>query len=298
MKKKSLTNNKIQKTSFLYLWIKALVNPPIFIALFKMLGSIFSKFFFLQFQTLLFPQKRPVINVDHPLDKKIPFDGSWIGLYNSFTVFWMKTAAWLLKEFGKDAVFDVVDFINELTMLYNAAGEIYNKCQSTTDRPSVSANFHFIVIHAFDPHLHCVPSLHVMVCSFTSYKLSKIIQKHTQNTQKYDRELKWAFKNSVEIIESVLLVKQHSVNCISSGFYMNSVIFEDFKKDWASKFLQEMFKDDSKNITNVETIQSYIIYLYNSFIKKFEINSNRNEVLLNFLNNYNVFKKTDKASHF
>ena len=53
------------------------------------------------------------------------------------------------------------DFVYEIGLLYEYAGRVYSKCQSTTNRPGVIADFNFIVIHLFDPHLHCVPSLHV-----------------------------------------------------------------------------------------------------------------------------------------
>ncbi|MDC7126768.1 MAG: hypothetical protein PQJ46_14450 [Spirochaetales bacterium] len=290
MDKTKASRNGIQKTTPVFLWISALFKPGILVGLGKTLGSIFSKFFFLQFQTVLFPKKRPVVKVDHLLDESIPFDTSWIGLYNTFTVFWMKSAGWLLKKFGRKAAADVAEFTNEMALLYNAAGSVYEKCQSTTNRPGIRANFHFIIIHTFDPHLHCVPSLHVMVCSYTAFKVTEIIKKHADNPEDYMAEIDWVFENSLAIIESVLLVKQHSVNCVPAGYYMNSVLFPNFKDHWAERYLDGMFKNDSKGVEKVSEVRSYMTQLYDMFIKENSEGKERDKVLLDFLENYKSLK--------
>ena len=292
MKKSKAKLNGIQKTSPVFLWISSLSRPGIRSGLLQTLSAIFKKFFFYQFQTRLFPKTRPVVNVDHPLDRNIPFDPSWVGLYNTFTVFWMKSAGWLLKTFGEVVEDDVAEFTREMALLYNSAGEIYNRCQSTTDRPGVTPDINFIIIHIFDPHLHCVPSLHVMVCAYTAWKTAEIMGKHSGEQDLYLEESLWVFKNAVEIIESVLLVKQHSVNCIPAGYYMNSVLFEGFRKDWAGKFMREMFRDDPKGISEIDKITTYIMELYDRFITGFDESGDRNSVILDFLHGYEVKKKT------
>ncbi|HAK45926.1 MAG TPA: hypothetical protein DCO79_08425 [Spirochaeta sp.] len=288
MKESLPFKNGIQKTKPGFLWFSALFRPKIRKGLMRTLGAIFSKFFFLQFQTVLFPKIRPVVNVDHQLDKNIPFDPSWVGLYNTFTAFWMKSAGWLLKTFGEQAADDVAAFAEDMFMLYTVTAEVYSKCQSTTTRPGVTANWDFIVIHAFDPHLHCVPSLHVMVCAYVGYKTTELIKKHADNPENYRTEMDWVYKNALEIIESVLLVKQHSVNCIPAGFYMNSVLFEGFRADWADRFIAEMFADDVKGISKISDIQSHIRRYYDKFIAEYDGGTNRDTVLLDFLKNYNT----------
>ncbi len=286
MNKRNPDKNGIQKTTPAFLWISALFLPKILIGLGRSLAAIFTKFFFLQFQTVLFPKTRPVVNVDHPLDEKIPFDTSWVGLYNTFTVFWMQAAGWILKEFGIRAVPGVAQFVNDIARMYNAAGKVYGRCQSTTNRPGVSANFHFIVIHTFDPHLHCVPSLHVMVCAYVGYKVTELINIYAEDPSDYRAEAEWAYKNGLEIIESVLLVKQHSVNCIPAGYYMNSILFNDFKSDWADRFIDEMFVDDAKGISDVSEIQTHIRKFYDKFLDDYDKMGDRDKVLLEFLMNY------------
>ena len=231
------------------------------------------------------------MNVDHPLDENIPFDPGWVGLYNTFTVFWMKSAGWLLKRFGSAAAADVAAFANDMALLYNAAGDVYKLCQSTTNRPGVTANLNFIIIHTFDPHLHCVPSLHVMVCAYTSYMTSKLIEKYATDIEEYRAELDWVYKNGLEIIESVLLVKQHSVNCIPAGYYMNSVLFKEFRENWADRFIDDMFTDDEKGIKDISDIQSHIRRYYDKFIEEYDGGADRDSVLLDFLKNYDGIPK-------
>lgn len=286
MKKTQAPKNGIQKTFPAFLWISALFRPKILSGLSKTIGSIFTKFFFLQFQTVLIPKKRPVVNVDHPLDRNIPFEPSWVGLYNTFTVFWMKSAGWLLKTFGDKVSDDIAAFASDMNELYRAAGSVYEKCQSTTKRPGVTANFNFIVIHTFDPHLHCVPSLHVMVCAYTGFMTCELIKKHAENPEDYRAEMDWVYKNALEIIESVLLVKQHSVNCIPAGYYMNSVLFKNFRADWADRFIDEIFAVDPKGITDISDIQSHIRQYYDKFITEYDSGADRDDVLLDFLKNY------------
>ena len=287
MKKRNPNKNGIQKTTPVFLWISALFRPRILAGLGKTLAAIFAKFFFLQFQTVLFPKTRPVVNVDHPLDKNIPFDPSHVGIYNTFTIFWMKAAGWLLKEFGSRASSDIAGFANDMAMLYNSAGNIYSRCQSTTERPGITANFHFIIIHLFDPHLHCVPSLHVMVCAYTAFKTCDIIEKHADGVSRYKDELEWVYRNSLEIIESVLLVKQHSVNCIPAGYYMNSVLFEDFRKKWAVRYLEDMFSFNSKGIKDIKKVQDHMRTWYDKFIGDYEAGKDRDNILIEFLKGYN-----------
>jgi hypothetical protein len=294
MKKRKAHMNGIQKTSPLFLWFSALFRPLILLGLGKTLAAIFIKFFFYQLQTVIFPRTRPVVNVDHPLDNKVPFDPSWVGLYNTFTIFWMKSAGWLLKTFGPEIKKDVILFVNDMARLYNAAGDVYGKCQSTTTRPGVTANFNFIIIHMFDPHLHCIPSLHVMVCAYVGFKTTELIHKYSPDPERYREELMWVFKNSVEIIESVLLVKQHSVNCIPAGYFMIHALFEGFRGSWTDSYFSEMFKDDAKGIEDVSEVRQYMENLFEKFINDYAISGDENEVLLKFLDEYTgSLKKKD-----
>jgi hypothetical protein len=295
MKNPYKNKNGIQKTTPVFLWISALFRPKILAGLGKTLAAIFVKFFLYQFQTVLFPKTRPVVNVDHPLDEDIPFDPSWVGLYNTFTVFWMKSAGWLLKTFGSQAADDIATFTRDIAMLYDTAGDVYGRCQSTTSRPSVIADFNFIVIHIFDPHLHCVPSLHVMVCAYTGFMTSEIIKKHAEDPSKYQVELDWVYKNSLEIIESVLLVKQHSVNCIPAGYFMTSMLFDSFRDNWASQYMDEMFADDPKGIKDAPGTAEYIKKLYTRFMNDYKINGDRTQVLLDFLKEYENGNKINKV---
>ena len=83
-----------------------------------------------------------------------------------------------------------------------------------------------------------------MVCAYTSFMTDSLIEKYADDPSRYQAERDWVFKNSIEIIESVLLVKQHSVNCIPAGYFMNTALFPGFREKWAERSIAEMFKDD------------------------------------------------------
>ena len=59
------------------------------------------------------------------------------------------------------------DFIYTMGDLYAFAAEVYKRNMSTTKRPFYIARPRFFVIHMLDPHLMCIPSLHVMVVIHT-----------------------------------------------------------------------------------------------------------------------------------
>ena len=59
--------------------------------------------------------------------------------------------------------------------LYIRGSHIYNHALSTTKRPHYLKMFKFVVIHLFDPHLLCVPSLHVAIVVGVWAKVREIL---------------------------------------------------------------------------------------------------------------------------
>jgi hypothetical protein len=134
-----------------------------------------------------------------------------------------------------------------------------------------------------------------MVCAYTGFMTSEIIKKHAEDPSKYQVELDWVYKNSLEIIESVLLVKQHSVNCIPAGYFMTSMLFDSFRDNWASQYMDEMFADDPKGIKDAPGTAEYIKKLYTRFMNDYKINGDRTQVLLDFLKEYENGNKINKV---
>ncbi|MDR0452008.1 MAG: hypothetical protein LBH15_03100 [Treponema sp.] len=155
---------------------RVVCNPRLRKAAVRCVKIIFYHFFYLQFKAALLPGRIPVTRVDHPLDREIPFKPRWVGVYLDFVSSWVRMAGFLLRRFGRKATAPVLDFIETMGRLYTLASEIYRENLSTTMRPRYYKRPRFLLIHAADPHLMCVPSLHVMVVIRTYTKYRAILE--------------------------------------------------------------------------------------------------------------------------
>jgi hypothetical protein len=225
-------------------------------------------FFRLQRRAVWQPGLIPVANVDHPLDKAIPFQPKRVMIYHDFSAFWIRTAACLARSASPRAA---CDFIDTVGSLYVTAAEVYSRHMSTTTRPRYFGNIGCIVIQLFDPHLLCVPSLHVMVCIHTWIKARCVFeQRDASNTAKaYVEKL---FDHAILITESILSMKQHSVNCIPAALYaMNCFERGLFTDEDASAFTRALFTDErtfqiSQTVRN--DIRTRIETVYAAFIRE------------------------------
>jgi hypothetical protein len=227
-------------------------------------------FFRLQGRARRHPALIPVVNVDHPLDKAIPFRPKWVMTYHDFSTFWIRTATCLSLEVSPEAA---ADFISSIGELYAAAAEVYSQHMSTTHRPRYFGNIGCAAIQVFDPHLLCIPSLHVMVCVHTWIKARHYLEIHSkgQPSKTYIEKL---FNRAVLITESILYMKQHSVNCIPAAMYaMNCFEPELFTRNDAAVFVSALFKDErSAEIPPSErdAIRACIETSYAGFIRERE----------------------------
>jgi hypothetical protein len=203
--------------------------------------QINTNFFALQHRARRHPGRIPVVNVDHPLDNAVPFRPKWVMIYHDFSAFWIRTAVFLSRSVSLVAA---GVFIDSIGGLYAAAAQIYTKCMSTTTRPRYFGNIGCAVIQLFDPHLLCIPSLHVMVCVQTWIKARYLLENSdAPQTEKLHAEK--LFQHAVLITESILYMKQHSVNCIPAAMYAVSC-FEPalFTRDDAAAFARALFTDE------------------------------------------------------
>jgi hypothetical protein len=223
----------------------------------RCLASIFYNFFFCQYRAALFLRERssgrggktrgriPVSPVDHELDKKIPFNPDWIAVYLDFAAFWIRALGFLLKRYGKQAEPGVADFLVSMGRLYTFAGQVYGKNLSTTKRPFYIRRPRFLLIHAFDPHLMCVPSLHVMVVILTYTKFASLSASleppgpgNDENAARTGR----VKRRAQDITQAILYVKQHSVNCVAAAMYaMTRFDGRLFPREEAESFLAGIF---------------------------------------------------------
>lgn len=228
--------------------------------------TIIKKFFLLQWSKKLHIRKIPVIKVDTELDDRIPFSPDHVEDYMSFVAFFIRTFDMLKKRLGyKAAVPYMNEFLSFLINIYSNAAEIYNFSMSTTKRPKYLKNGKFVTIHLFDPHLLCVPSIHVSIAAGTFYFYRQLFKKGILPQAEAEQRLAEIKKQAVAIIESVLFVKQHSINCVPTALYMISITSNKtmFPPEDAINFIEELFKT-STEITDEDRnrLTEHFIYLY------------------------------------
>jgi hypothetical protein len=235
-------------------------------------SSMFYNFFGRQYRAALFPGKIPVSLVDHELDGKIPFTPSWIGVYLDFVHFWVRTLGFLLRVYGEKGLPKTGEFLKSLGELYAFAAEVYAENLSTTKRPFYIRKPRFLLIHMADPHLMCIPSLHVMVVIRTYTKFAEIIRS-LGDGERYASRIEELRQGALDITEAVLYVKQHSVNCVAAAMYAMTCFEEElFPPGEAADFVSRLFvrsgPDSSAPLSppDGEAVRKHIHSLYLRFL--------------------------------
>jgi hypothetical protein len=245
-------------------FIRVLSSPYLRGTALKTIGAIFYNFFFRQYKAAILPGRIPVSRADHPLDKKIPFTPGKVSVYLDFVAFWVRVLGFLLHHFGRRALEPARRFIESMGCLYVWAAQVYKVNFSTTERPRYLARPRFLMIHAFDPHLMCIPSLHVMVVIRT-YTLFRQILLSLGEAGNYASQIEEIRQGALAISEAVLFVKQHSVNCISAAMYVmtrfDRILFPPGE---AGRFVSELFRA-SLGKEDGEAVRSHILALYQDF---------------------------------
>ena len=208
------------------------------------LGTVLEDFFWLQFAVKWGFKKVPIVDVDHPLDDEVPFAPDKVGAYLDFVAYWIRPLGYIGRRFGDDAQRRyTVAFLRLIDRCYREAADVYRFRLSTTRRPRYYKG-RFLVIRLFDPHYLCVPSLHVMivVLAYTFYRRAFAELGVTgDEAADLDREL---FGGAVKITETVLYIKQHSVNCIPAALYAMSRITPDaVTASEVDAFIDRLFVD-------------------------------------------------------
>ena len=299
------TNKAIYKEGFAYPFFKSFFTPFLRPRMLKTLFSIFYNFFFAQHRAAFLPGRIPVKSVDHPLDKKVPFVPRWITIYIDFVFFWTRIISFYLKRYGRKGHKTVGAFISSMGKLYEYAAEVYTKCFSTTKRPFYIARPRFLMIHLLDPHLMCIPSLHVMIVIHASTMFEKIAKEFNDEENLKD-QIQVMRQGALAITQAVLFVKQHSVNCIPAAMYAMTRYTPDlFTKEDAAKFTEQLFsppqgigsapkgcrvhpsaspKTELPKADKAE-IKAHILALYNRFLEEGKTSKSWEEPLVNFLHN-------------
>jgi len=291
-----------------YAFIKSLSVSSLRPTAIRSIILIFNNFFFRQYRAAWLPGRIPVSRVDHPLDLRIPFVPSWVTIYLDFVPFWVRMVSFLLRVYGHRALDAVRDFIATMGELYCAAAEVYQKNLSTTDRPFYIARPRFFLIHLADPHLMCIPSLHVMVVIRTYTKFAAILR--MLNEDKHcSAQIEEMKQGALAITQAILFVKQHSINCIAASLYaMTRFDGKLFPPEEAESFTSLIFSApppvpsgssgcQSKNYrlrpcaaprtklpeSDIAEIRTHIISLYRHFLAQGKTAQNWTDPLLGFM---------------
>lgn len=270
------------------MFFTAFTNPVTAKSGWRLLWVVIRYFFYPQFQSKFRPFMRPVKAVDHPLDDSIPFTPKHVSVYLSFFHCWIKSAYFVYRYFGKKSLPYLKDFMIELADLYKEAGKVYLKHQSTTARPNYKEDNHFKVIHFLDPHLHCVPSLHIMVVTFNYFRIPKIIEKLNVDGEDFSKEIQWMHDQAVSISESVLFIKQHSVNCIPAALFSLSSLMDEFTDTDAFDFSDKFFTILGTDLKSKDEIRTFFKERYTDFRNQKINGQTHDEIILKFLENYSL----------
>jgi hypothetical protein len=293
---------------WLYAFYNSILIPKLRPAFCKCVPSIFYNFFLRQYHAAFLPGRIPVTKVDHKLDEKIPFVPSWVTIYLDFVHFWIRMISFFIRRYKRKAYIPIRDFIYSMGRLYSFAAEVYQKNMSTTKRPFYIARPRFFVIHLLDPHLMCIPSLHVMIVIHTYLQFTEVAKKLGEEEKLKDQILELK-QGALAISQAILFVKQHSVNCIPAALYAMTCFSPDlFPPQEAEKFTGLLFSPAPKAdkalrkigvhpsaapLTKIidadqAEIKKHILKLYNQFLEEKKSSASWTEPLLKFLREYKV----------
>ena len=208
------------------------------------LKAAVTEFFVPQFVSRLIPGIRPIAELQHPLDSSIPFVPDQIRRYLGYLTVWLKTLQYLHRTFGKPALPAIERMMRDVTRLYYACGSVYRRCQSTTtSRRTRPLDPCFLMIQLFDPHLHCIPSLHVLTICYNYHQAARASTGLGGDDAAGNSAAAQAYRSALRITESVLLVKQHSLLDIGPSLFLLSRMFPDYNDEQIRRFVSDLFAD-------------------------------------------------------
>lgn len=292
MKKVNIADRNI-----LYCIFHVLTFKEIRISAVSCVRTVIKHFFAAQFRAKRKSNRIPVYQVDHELDKSIPFRPEKIGIYLNFTAFWIRALSFLMEHFAqinaKKAAASGAAFVDSIRDLYSFAAEVYREKLSTTQRPRYLKHPRFMLIHFLDPHLMCIPSLHVMIVirCYTMFRQTAADFGRQDLLKNQINELR---QGALGVTESILFVKQHSINCISAALYaLYTADCSLFTVQEAKEFIQDLFKNDDFHNIDAESCRLSIQNQFDAFINEKEGSEDWRKPLLSFLEQKKQVQRID-----
>jgi hypothetical protein len=229
--------------------------------------AVLGDFFGLQWSVKLKLKRVPVIPVDNPLDAAVPFKPEKAPVYADFINYWIRSLSMYISLLGRPrGLTRCAEFLALLGRAYREAARVYRFRMSTTFRPKTRSPL-VRAIRGLDPHLLCVPSLHVAIVTLTwSFCRSLFAQEPPPgiSPEEARRILEQLRTGALEITETVLYIKQHSVNCIPAALYMvTSLAPELFSINDAVEFAGSLFAEAGDILpADQHAIRAHILFLF------------------------------------
>jgi len=246
-------------------------------------------FFLPQYRSVLWHQRRLVATLTHPLDRDIPFRPREVVAYLGYMTFWFKTLRWFYDHIGKAALPDILRSMDEVLLLYREAGAIYRRIQSTTStRAPLPGHPYFALIYLLDPHLACIPSLHILLICHNEIGVAHVLRRHGLTTGENREFLEAVREEAKRITEAVLLVKQHSVVDVAPTLFMLTALFPDFRREEVRDFVGRLFRGWPRPEAYKQSLRALILSTYDEFLVEYEARGRRGhrEQILEFLRRY------------
>lgn len=260
---------KIRENSILLPYLVVPFHPKTILPLWAYFKTVVKDFFALQFLNKFHFLHIPVVHVDHKLDSAIPFVPKKVGIYLNFVNYWIRPLSMVIKKFGlKKAGPIMADWFRNIRRCYSEASRMYKFRMSTMTRPKCNSMFYFRVIHFFDPHLLCVPSLHIAVVILTFSFYRNLFESEDFSAEERHEWFNELYDDAVAIAESVMYIKQHSVNCVPAAMYMMSCLYPDwFSPIDAVEFINRLFeKSTDIDSEDKDDIIKHILFVYETFL--------------------------------
>ncbi len=208
----------------------------------RLLCAAIREFFLPQFQTRLAHGSRPVVVLEHPLDAGIPHRPGQVHRYLGYIPAWMSSLLRLGELYGADARGHIRGHVEEVIRLYRESGAIYKTVQSTTTRrPPTGMNPYLLAIRWLDPHLHCIPSLHVLVAGYSYLGARKTVEALGFRPGALEL-VRCTYAEALAVVEATLLMRQHSVIDIAPSLFMLTALFPEFTPQEARRFAGDLFR--------------------------------------------------------
>lgn len=259
---------KLTDFNILYCYATIPFRFPSIFALPPFFHAVLWDFFFPQYFRKLKLTRTPIKHVDHALDEKVPFRPDYVGRYMDFINIWIRPMAMIMHRFGTIQGAPLcAEWLRYITLAYHEAMSMYRISMTTTYRPKTDSK-KMRALYAADPHYMCVPSLHIAIVCLT-YSFYRMIFERENFTEEEKRQWnKELFDCASGIGETVLYVKQHSVNCIPAALYMlTKIVPELFTAEMADEFIESLFEHmDDIERSDVEQIREHIRFTFERFM--------------------------------